>query len=266
MQGSMSSFFAKFIESGLVAAGIMAVAYLLTFFNMAGSLDAYNLPHQLVDIDIPSTIETVYKVVVNIWVLLPLTLFVALITRKLHTPALLRVIYLSTILVGTILFSVFMIDYFMPSNWILVGIIGAIWVVFLIRPLVLQRTVQGYRAKWDACYCEEEDAEKRKNLYLNSKVGLVCLLICILYYMSHTVYEYGKEEALAKEWHYIAHDYDDRVVVFESEWRYVLMSRDGDTLNNNYQIVRFDELGNLTYENTGRLLVEAGDPGIGNDP
>ena len=138
----------------------------------------------------------------------------------------------------------------------------SLWVVYLGRPLVFQRAEKGYQAKWQACYFEEEDNNKRKNLYMTSKVGLICLLFCVLYYMSHTVYEYGKEEVLTKEWHYIAHDYDDKIVVFESEWRYVLMDREGDTLNNNYQIVRFDELGNLTYENTGKLTVELVDPMI----
>ncbi len=252
----MNAFFSKFLESGLIAAVVMGVAYVLTFFNIAGTLDAFCLPHELITIGIPQIIETIFKVVVNIWAILPLIIIVVFVTRPLKNHELLRCIYSSAFLVGIIMFTFFVLDYFLPINWILVAIIVYIWGKHLFRPLIMQRTVKGYKDKWNAHYGGERQDEKSVAKNIAARIAMVCLVICGLYYTSQTMYEYGKQEVQNATWHYIAHDYGNKIIVFQSDWYYVLMTREGDTLTKNYQIIRFDELGALSYENTGMLPVE----------
>jgi hypothetical protein len=253
---TVNAFFSKFLESGLIAAVVMGVAYVLTFFNIAGALDAFYLPHELITIGIPQIIETIFKVVVNIWAILPLIIIVVFVTRPLHNHELLRCIYSTAFLIGIIMFTFLVLDYFLAIDWILIAIVVYIWVKHLARPLLVQRKTEGYINKWNAHYGGEKEDEKSVAKNVAARIAIVCLVICGLYYTSQTMYEYGKKEAGNATWHYIAHDYNDKVIVFQSDWYYVLMARDGDTLIKSYQVVRFDELGVLSYENTGVLHVE----------
>jgi hypothetical protein len=254
----VNAFFSKFLESGLVAAAVMGVAYLLTFFNIAGTLDAVCLPHEFISIGIPQIIETIYRVVVNFWVILPFALVLAVVAQYLHNRELLRCVYSTAALLALIMFSVLVLGYFLSIDWILVVIIVYIWVKHLMRPLIMQRHVRGFHNKWLAHYEEKPEKAGVTPRDLAARVSMVCLIICGLYYTSQTMYEYGVQEVQEAEYHYVAHDYDDKVVVFESDLYYVLMSSDGDTLSRDYQIVRFDELGSMSYEYTGVLTVEGG--------
>jgi len=253
----MKDFFGKFIESGLVAAVIMAIAYLLTCFTIWGRLTAYNLPVEFIEIGIPDIILVIYAVVVNVWSLLPLAIIVALISRYLNDKTLLDDILSTGFLIGIIMFCVLTVHRFDLMNWILVGIIAYIWLKSLLGTLIKQRNIKGLRAKWKANTAAEMNEQTEKSGKSVSRlVAVICLVICALYYTSQTMFEYGQEEMLNRTSYYVAHEYDDKVVVFQSEWCYVLMENDNGTLHPNYQVVRFDELGSLSYEHTGKLAVE----------
>ncbi len=63
--------------------------------------------------------------------------------------------------------------------------------------------------------------------------------------------EHAATTQLNREDFFIARDYDDQVVVYENEKCYVLMARDGHSLLNAYEIVRYDHIGKLDYVHTG---------------
>lgn len=253
----MKDFFGKFIESGLVAAVVMAIAYLLTCFDIWGSLAAYNLPSDLIEIGIPDIIMALYEVVINVWMVLPLAIVIALISHYLHDKTLLNNLLYTGFLLGIIIFCYFTVHYFDWSNWILIGIIAYIWISSFVTALVKQRHVKGsFRDKWKANTEAEASTEaKDRGKSISHQIAVICLVICALYYTSQAMFVYGEEDALDRTSYYVAHDYDDKVVVFQSEWSYILMENDNGSLQPNYQIVRFDELGSLSYEYTGKLTV-----------
>lgn len=253
----MNKYMSKLLESGLVAAIVMCVAYLLTYFNLAGMVSAFNLPIELVEIDIPSIIRTLYKVVMNAWLLLPIIALLAIAESKLNNRELIGTIKFSAALLCIVLFTVFVIQRLLLWDWLLIGLIAYIWAKRLLIALITQRDKKGLRAKWLAAF---DDSEDKSDAHAKvDSIYAVCILICALYFCSQTMYYYGVDEVRDDTWHFIARDYDDSVVVFQSEWRYVVMERDGDTLKPSYQVVRFDELGTLDYVETGKLLPEGGD-------
>ncbi len=248
----MSKVFSKFLESGLVAAVVMGVAYLLTYFNMAGMWAAYDLPSYLVDIGIPDIIETIYEVAINAWSLVPMVFVVCWLVAKLKNKELIRNIYVTTAIAGIILFTVVVLGRFLTINWILVGILVFMWGRRAVLLAVKQRDVKGIRAKWCAQFPNEKGTESARAL---TTVATVCLVVCGLYYACQTMYYYGIEDTQSEEWHYLARDHDNMVVVQNAGFNYVMVEYDGDCLGHNYEFASTFDVGRLEYVNTGVLEV-----------
>lgn len=276
----------KLLENGLALAIAMGLVYAVSYFYLAGWLDAYLLPDEFMEIGLQEMISVVYTIIYSAWPVLILPWLVTLFSGKVHDPQLTYLIKLTTCLLALVLFSVSILHRFININWILLGIIIFEWTESVMKPLIHCRTVKGFTAKWQAFYKKEEQEEqlfeslekssdkdketpelqeqqqtlsgKIMGQRLGSLVAWIALVVAVLFVLVQTMDSKGREDALNREDFFIAKEYNDMAVVFQTDARFILMERDGSQLSSNYIVVEnnggVDSCGELRYEHTGKLL------------
>ena len=253
----MKAYWPKLLENGLMLALLTGMAYYLTYLRLDGSLAAYALPDELVDIDAPDIIATMIDLIYKFWRVLIIPVVGLMIGRFFHDAQIIRMWRFSFLLVSAVVFSVSLVNRFESKNWILLGIMLYEWVEALAKTLVYGKAAHGLRAKW-AAYRQKAEAGREINARVASGLGYIAVCIAVLYVLSGAVMEHAANAQLAREDYFVAADYGDQVVVFENGTRYVLMAKDGTQLLPSYQIVRYDHIGQLRYVHTGVLTLPDG--------
>ena len=253
----MKAYWPKLLENGLMLALLTGMAYYLTYLRLDGSLAAYALPDELVEIDAPDIIATLIDLIYKFWRVLIIPVAGLMIGRFFHDAQIIRMWRFSFLLVSAVVFSVSLVNRFESKNWILLGIMLYEWVEALAKTLFYGKAAHGLRAKW-AAYRQKADAGREINTRVASGLGYIAVGIAVLYVLSGAVMEHAANAQLAREDYFVAADYSDQVVVFENGTRYVLMAKDGAQLLPSYQIVRYDHIGQLRYVHTGVLALPDG--------
>jgi hypothetical protein len=281
----------KLLESGLMLAIAMGMAYALTYFYLAGWLDVYFMPDEYMDIGIQEMITAIYKVVYSAWPVLILPGIALLFSTKIKDSQIAFLVSLTTGLLCVVAFSVSMLHRFESINWVMIGIIGFELVESISKPLIFCRDKGSFKEKWKTYYAREEadsdelerlkkadvsamDAseyhdfeEKRQKLsgrVMATKLGSIlawtALTVAILLVVVKTMGAAGAEDAMARENYFVSDDYPGYVIVFQTEDIFVMMERDGDQLTDNSLILRhYDPVGHFTYTHTGILLPPEGE-------
>ena len=249
---SVKDYWPKLLENGLILALLTGIAYYLTYLRLDGSLAAYALPDELVEIDAPDIIATLIDLIYKFWRVLTIPVFGLIIGKAFKDAEIVRLWRFSIVMVTSVVFSISLLNRFESKNWILLGIMIFAWVEALLKMFLYGKGQKGLRAKWDT-YRQKANDGKEINGRVASGIGYLAVTIAVLSVLSGAVMEHAALSQLTREDYFVATGYDNQVVVFENGTRYVLMARDGDTLQPAYQIVRYDHIGKLNYVHTGVL-------------
>ncbi|NLI21941.1 MAG: hypothetical protein GX418_10395 [Clostridiales bacterium] len=248
----MKAFWSKFLESGIILALLTGIAYYLTYLYLDGSLAAYALPDELVEIDAPDIISTLIQLMYRFWGVLMIPAFGLMLGRLIQDVELTRLWRFSIVMVSAVVFAVQLVQRFEQTNWILLGIMVFEWLEALLKTLAHGRGRKGLRAKWKG-YWEQRSPAGQVNERVALSIGYLAVTIAVMYVLSGAVMEHAAIARLQRESFFIARDYENQVVVFENSKCYVLMAREGNQLTNAYQVVRYDHIGRLDYVHTGVL-------------
>lgn len=248
----MKQYWPKLLENGLILAFLTGVAYYLTYLRLDGSLAAYALPDELIEIDAPDIIATLIDMIYKFWRVLIIPAFGLLIGKLFKDAEIIRLWRFSIVMVSSVVFSVSLLNRVEGKNWILLSIMGFAWVEALVKTLMYGKASKGLHAKWES-YRQKSEAAKEINTRMASGLGYLAVTIAIMYVLSGAVMEHAATAQLNREDYFVAKDYNNQVVVYENGTRYVLMSRDGNSLLPAYEIVRYDHIGQLDYVYTGVL-------------
>jgi hypothetical protein len=250
----MKSYWPKLLENGLMLALVTGLTYYLTYLRLDGSLAAYALPDELVEIDAPDIIATVIDLVYKFWRVLLIPAFGLMLGKLLKDDELTRLWRFSIVMVAAVVFAVSLVGRFEGANWILLGIMIYEWVEALAKTLLYGKAEKGLAAKW-AAYRKRDEAGREINRRVASGIGYVAVGIAVMYVLSGAVMEHAAQGQMNRQAYFVANDHDDQLVVFENGTRYVLMAREGSKLLPAYEVVRYDHIGKLTYEHTGVLTL-----------
>lgn len=250
----MKAYWPKLLENGLMLALVTGLAYYLTYLRLDGSLAAYALPDELVEIDAPDIIATVIDLIYKFWRVLLIPAFGLMLGRLFKEDELVRLWRFSIVLVSAVVFSVSLVGRFEGKNWILLAIMLLSWVEALGKTLLYGKAEKGLAAKW-AAYRKRDEAGREINRRVASGIGYVAVGIAVMYVLSGAVMEHAAQGQLTRQNYFVAKDHGDQVVVFENGTRYVLMTREGGRLLPDYEVVRYDHIGKLTYVHTGVLTL-----------
>ena len=248
----MKAYWPKLLENGLILAFLTGIAYYLTYLRLDGSLTAYALPDELIEIDAPDIIATLIDLVYKFWRVLTIPVFGLMIGKLFKDAEIIRLWRFSIVLVSSVVFSVSLLNRFEAKNWILLGIMAFAWVEALVKTLIYGKSHQGLRSKW-ASYRQKSDASREINTRMASGIGYHAVTNAIMYVLSGAVMEHAATSQLNRENFFVAKDYNEQVVVYENGTCYVLMSRNANILLPIYEIVRYDHIGELDYVHTGVL-------------
>ena len=250
----MKEYWSKLLENGIILAFFTGVAYYLTYLMLAGSLDAYALPDDFVDIDAPDIISTLTYLVYQCWQVLIVPAVGLLIGRRWKDSATVRLWRFSIVMVSAVAFCTSLLGRFEAKNWILIGIMLFEWFEAFVMALILGKDQPRFRDKW-ARYLQKTEGSKAINERMASGIGMVAVIIAVMYVVSGAVTEHSAVTQLNRKDFFVARYYDDQVVVFENDTRYVLMAREGNKLQPSYEVVRYDHIGKLDYVHTGILTM-----------
>jgi hypothetical protein len=248
----MKAYWQKLLENGLILALLTGVAYYLTYLRLNGSLVAYALPDELVEIDAPDIIATVIDLVYEFWLVLIIPVFGLIIGRRFKDPEIIRLWRFSIVMVASVAFSLLLLNRWEGKNWILLGTMGFEWAEALLKTFLYGRGKKGMSAKW-AVYRQKIEVSKETSGHVALGIGYLAVSIAVMYVLSGAVMEHSASEQTTRENYFIASDYNGQVVVFENGKQYVLMARDGNRLLPSCEIVRYDHIGKLNYVHTGVL-------------
>ena len=255
----MKPYWSKLLENGIMLAIITGAAYYLTYLCLDGALAAYALPDDLIEIDVPDIIATMIDLIYKFWPVLIIPALGMLVGNAFKDSELVRLWRFSIVMLTAVVFSISLLNRFEASNWILLGIMLFEWAEALMQILTNSKEQKGLRAKW-INNTQTVTTAKKTNERVALGIGYVAVIIAVLYVLSGAVMEHAALTELNREDFFVARDYDNKVVVFESGKVYVLMARDGSTLQPNYEVVRYDHIGKLDYVHTGVLALPEGYP------
>ncbi len=256
----MKPYLSKLLENGIMLAIVTGIAYYLTYLCLNGSLAAYALPDDLIDIDIPDIISTMIDLIYKFWQVLMIPAVGLLIGKAFKDAELIRLWRFSIVMISAVVFSISLLNRFESNNWILLGIMGFEWVEALFYAFTHGKENKGLPAKWTH-YSQTLAAAKRTNERVALGIGYLAVIIAVMYVLSSAMMEHSALTALNREDFFVALDYDSQVVVYETDNKYVLMARDGSALLPRYEVVRYDHIGKLEYVHTGILSLPDGYPG-----
>ena len=248
----MKATWSKLLENGIILAVITGIAYYLTYLNLNGVLVAYALPDELIEIDVPDIIATLVDLIYKFWQVLMIPAIGLLMSKLWKSPEIIRLWRFSIVMVTAVAFSIALLNRFEANNWILLGIMGYEWAEMVIRMMTQGKGQKGLRAKWES-FQAKEVTESKGSDRVALGIGYLAVTIAILYVLSGAVMEHAALEELQREDYFVARDYGDQVVIYETDKVYVLMARDGDALVPAYEMVRYDHIGKLDYVHTGVL-------------
>lgn len=248
----MKEYWSKLLENGIILAFLTGMAYYLTYLYLDGSLAAYALPDELVEIDAPDIIATLIGLIYKFWQVLMIPAFGLVLCRMCKDAEIIRLARFSIVMITAVVFSVLLLDRFEAKNWILLGIMLFEWVEAFLKMMAHGKNVKKLSEKW-AKYREKTQDNHKINERMALGIGYLAVTIAVLYVLSGAVMEHSATVQLNREDYFVAKDYDDKVVVFENGKCYVLMARDGGDLLPSYEIVRYDHIGKLDYVHTGVL-------------
>lgn len=255
----MKPYLSKLLENGIILAFFTGIAYYLTYLYLDGSLIAYALPDELIEIDVPDIIATLIDMIYKFWPVLMIPAFGLLVGRIWKDPETTRLWSFTIVMVTSVVFSVKLVNRFEPKNWILLGIMTFEWAEAGVHMLKNGKGETSLRGKW-ACYLKKLETSKKLNERMALGIGYLAVTIAIMYVLSGAVMEHSAITQLKREDYFVARNYDNKVVVYENGKCYVLMARDGSDLLPAYEIVRYDHIGKLDYEHTGVLNLPASYP------
>ncbi|HNW87684.1 MAG TPA: hypothetical protein PLP25_00645 [Candidatus Limiplasma sp.] len=248
----MKAYWPKLLENGIILALLTGTAYYLTYLRLDGSLAAYALPDELIEIDAPDIIATMIDLVYKFWRVLIIPVIGLMLGKLFKDAEIIRLWRFSIVMVTSVVFSVSLLNRFEAKNWILLGIIGFAWGEALVKTLLYGRADHGLRAKWES-YRQKAASAKEINERMASGLGYLAVMIAVLSVLSGAVMEHAATVQLDREDYFVARDYGDQVVVFQNGTCYALMARDGNELLPAYEMVRYDHIGKLDYVHTGVL-------------
>lgn len=248
----MKEYWSKFLESGIILAFFTGIAYYLTYLCLDGSLAAYALPDELIEIDAPDIISTLIDLIYKFWPVLIIPAVGLVLGNLFKDAEIIRLWRFSIVMVAAVVFSVSLLKRFESKNWILLGIMLFEWAETFMKMLAHSKGEKSLRARW-ARYRQNAEPIHKTNERLAVGIGYLAVTIAIMYVLSGSVMEHSATMQLNRENYFIARDYDDQVVVYENDKCYVLMARDGNALSTSYEIVRYDHIGKLDYVHTGVL-------------
>lgn len=257
----MKDYLSKLLENGLILAFLTGVAYYLTYLRLDGSLAAYALPDEFIEIDAPDIIATLIDLIYKFWRVLLIPAFGLVLCKMFKDPDIIRLWRFSIVMASSVFFSVSLLNRFEANNWILIAILGYEWLEELAKSLLHGKSMHGLRAKWKD-YHQKLAASREINSRVASGIGYLAVIIAIMFVISGALMERAATEQLSREDFYIARDYNDQVVIFQNGTRYVLMAREGSALQPDYQIVRYDHIGKLDYVHTGVLTLPGDYPSV----
>ncbi len=248
----MKTYWPKLLENGIMLAMITGIMYYLTYLRLDGSLAAYALPDELIEIDVPDIIATMIDLVYKFWIVLIIPAFGLTLGKLFKDAEIMRLWRFSIVMMTSVVFSISLLNRFEARNWILLGIMGFAWGEALAKTLLYGRADHGLRAKW-ASYRHKTETAKEGNERLASGLGYIAVMIAVMSVLSGAVMEHAAIEQVNREDYFVATDYGEQVVVFQTGTCYVLMAREGSKLLPTYEIVRYDHIGKLDYVHTGVL-------------
>lgn len=255
----MKQYWPKLLENGLILAFLTGIAYYLTYLRLDGSLAAYALPDELIEIDAPDIIATLIDLIYKFWRVLTIPVIGLLIGKLFKDAEIIGLWRFSIVMVSSVVFSVSLLNRFESKNWILLGIMGFEWVEAYVKMLIYGKASHGLHAKW-ASYRQRSEASREINMRMASGIGYLAVTIAVMFVLSGAVMEHAAAAQLNREDYFVATDYNNQVVVYENGTQYVLMSRDGSALLPAYEIVRYDHIGQLNYIHTGVLSLPSDYP------
>jgi hypothetical protein len=250
----LKPYLSKLLENGIILAMITGIAYYLTYLSLNGTLIAYALPNELIEIDIPDIIATLIELIYKFWQVLIIPAIGLIVSRMWKDSEIMRLWRFSIVMVSVVVFSVSLLNRFEPNNWILLSIMLYEWAEAFVRMFVHGKNEKTLRAKWES-YRETIETAKKTNERLALGIGYLAVTIAVMYVLSGAMMEHAAVTELQREDYFVARDYDDQVVIYENDKCYVLMARDGNTLLPSYEIVRYDHIGKLDYVHTGVLML-----------
>lgn len=248
----MKEYWSKLLENGIILAFLTGIAYYLTYLSLDGSLAAYALPDELVEIDAPDLIATLIDLIYKFWQVLIIPALGLVFSKLFKDAEIMRLWRFSIIMVTAVVFSTLLLDRFEAKNWILLGIMLFEWAETFLKMMAHSKDQKGLRAKWTS-YRQNAEPPQKISERMAVGIGYLAVTIAVMYVLSGAVMEHAATEQLNREDYFVARDYEDQVVVYENGQCYVLMARDGNELTTSYEIVRYDHIGKLEYVHTGVL-------------
>ena len=102
----MKAYWPKLLENGLMLALLTGMAYYLTYLRLDGSLAAYALPDELVEIDAPDIIATLIDLIYKFWRVLTIPVFGLIIGKAFKDAEIVRLWRFSIVMVTSVVFSI----------------------------------------------------------------------------------------------------------------------------------------------------------------
>ena len=209
----MKPTWSKLLENGIILAVITGTAYYLTYLSLNGVLEAYALPDELIEIDVPDIIASLVDLIYKFWQVLMIPAVGLILGKIWKSPEIIRLWRFSIVMTTAVVFSIALLNRFEANNWILLGIMAYEWAEMLMHVLVHGKNQTGFQAKWSS-YIHKEVPEKKGSERVALGIGYLAVIIAIVYVLSGAVMEHAALEQLHRENYFVARNYQDQVVVF----------------------------------------------------
>ena len=259
----MKKFFSVLVENGIIASVALGISYLLSYYYQKGKLDYYGVSMTYVDFSLPS-IVAIFAIALTICysaiLFMNPILYLAIGTRDY------RMIKIWTMLIGlAIVFgteSVLMSSFPIISSAFLVLLLIYIFIEIILTIVKVKENCS-FSQKWKKYSAHQLNRDKKESADtatgtfsgVNKKIQRVYLVVAMVFFLSLMFQFAGSHYAQSCTEYYIAKDYENKVVVHNTQEYYILMERDGEYLIRNYEIVPASEIGNICFEQTERLKV-----------
>lgn len=260
----MRKSFDKILESGIFVSIILGLAYFFTYFYQKGLLDYYELPAEYIDL----SLENVVKIFVYILMfLLSIYSIIRIIfinfpeKKSFKTKQILFFffVYLALVAISLILLKT-------PCKQIIAySVCFSLYIMYcFIAPFVFVKDEKNYIKKWfkysvksKNFFLKEIERQKESMFYPYERIiVLLGSLLMAIILLGGSFWLSGKENAQYAKEHYVAKDYSDMVVVYQTKEVYILKEETNGVLKDEFQVVSSDDIGTLKKEKTGLLKLE----------
>lgn len=256
------------LKNGLFLAIITALGYLFAYFYLKGFYSYYGLPMTLINISIPLIINSILIVfTMTVLLLFGVNAILSILNMlfSLH-PYFLKWLRVS-ITLGFLLLAFELLKKTGVISYIIISIIIAIW-IFAFLYLIKYRKIKPWSKKLDKANegienlfifgktqeTKSDDVSSCKSPLLKKAISSIqvllglAIIILILQSVIGVIFtEYGSLNASNKREYYVAVDYDNEIIVYQDNDKFILLPYDNETnkFTLSYRIVTLENIGTI---------------------